>query len=74
MRLFEVSAMLIGTWAACTVCGAQTVVQSIDEGDPVTLAGNTTASRCVNRRSSRPIFTAIGLLLGACSARPSSSH
>jgi subtilase family serine protease len=41
MRLFKVSTMLISTWWAFAVSGAQSVAQPLDEGDLVTLGGNT---------------------------------
>jgi len=41
MRLFIASTMLISTWSAFAVSGAQSLVQPIDEGDLVTLGGNT---------------------------------
>jgi subtilase family serine protease len=41
MRPFKVSAILISTWAALAVAGAQTAVLSIADGDLVTLGGNT---------------------------------
>jgi subtilase family serine protease len=41
MRLFKVFTMLISTWSVFAVSGAQTVAQPIDDGDLVTLGGNT---------------------------------
>jgi hypothetical protein len=41
MRLFKGSAILISTWATLAVAGAQTTVQPIDDGDLLTLGGNT---------------------------------
>ena len=41
MRPFKVSAILIGALAVCAVAGGQEAPQAIDEGDLVTLGGNT---------------------------------
>ena len=41
MRLLKLSAILLSTWSAVALSGAQSPVQPIDEGDLVTLGGNT---------------------------------
>jgi subtilase family serine protease len=41
MRLCQLSAILVSTWTVFATSGAQTVVQPIDDGDLVTLGGNT---------------------------------